>query len=47
MAAPTPDEVRSALTPLDARGKKIVLGLLTVMIKNAGQVRNASGWPSS
>jgi len=40
MAAPTADEVRSALTPLDARGKKIVLGLLTVMIKNAGQVRD-------
>lgn len=40
MAAPSPADVRDALSPLDARGKKIVLGLLTVMIKNADQVRD-------
>jgi len=39
MAEPTPDEVRTALAPLDARGQKIVAGLLTVMIKHPQRVR--------
>jgi len=40
MAEPTPDDVRRALAPLDARGQKVVAGLLTVMIKSPDKVRD-------
>jgi hypothetical protein len=40
MAEPSPAEVRSALAPLDAKGQKIVAGLLTVMIKHPQKVRD-------
>ncbi len=40
MAAPTPEEVRSALVDFDARHEKIVAGMLTVMIKNPNRVRD-------
>jgi hypothetical protein len=36
---PTPAAVRSALAGLDARGQKIVVGLLTVMVKSPDRVR--------
>ena len=34
MEAPTPEDVRSTLAPLDARQQKIVAGLFTVMVQN-------------
>ena len=40
MAEPTPDDVRRALAPLDARGHKVVAGLLTVMIKSPEKVQD-------
>lgn len=40
MAEPTPDDVRRTLAPLDARGQKVVAGLLTVMIKSPEKVQD-------
>lgn len=39
MDSPTPDEVRRALAHLDARGQKIVIGLLALMMRNPQGVR--------
>ena len=40
MEAPTPEDVRSTLAPLDARQQKIVAGLFTVMVQNPPKVRD-------
>jgi len=40
MEGPTPEEVRRALAPLDARAQRVVVGLLTVMIREPTRVRN-------
>ena len=40
VAAPTPDEVRTALAHFDKRRQKIVAGLFTVMAQNAPKVRD-------
>ena len=39
MDAPTSEDVRRALANFDAPRQKIVAGMLTVMIKNPGRVR--------
>lgn len=40
MQPPEPEAVRAALAPLDARHQKIVAGLIAVMMKNAGRVKD-------
>jgi len=40
MSAPSPEEVRAALAPLDGRDQKIVAGLLGVMMQNPARVRD-------
>lgn len=39
MAAPTPEEVRSALADLDPQREKMVAGLFALMVKNPDRVR--------
>jgi len=40
MDAPTPEEVRAALAPFDARHQKIVAGMLSAMIQEPAKVRD-------
>jgi|GEM_PF-1440785 len=39
-AAPTPDDTRAALAQLDARGRKIAIGVFTFMVQEPQRVRD-------